>query len=201
MTPDILEVLQRKETLRECRDGGFIPAVLYGKGFEEGYKTKVNQRDLEQVLREQGENATLWIKVGEDKNYAIIKEVQKDLLRSEILHVDFQAIDQDEEIEVNVPVIFEGREQLETGELILQIILSEVDVTGKAMDIPESLSVNVSKLEHDSKVTVADLVLPEGMKIAQDPEETLAVVTVPKEETEEETPAEPEVIGETDSEE
>ena len=161
----------------------------------------MNQRDLEQVLREQGENATLWIKVGEDKNYAIIKEVQKDLLRSEILHVDFQAIDQDEEIEVNVPVIFEGREQLETGELILQIILSEVDVTGKAMNIPESLSVNVSKLEHDSKVTVADLVLPEGMKIAQDPEETLAVVTVPKEETEEETPAEPEVIGETDSEE
>ena len=187
MTANTLEILQRNETLRECRDGDFIPAVLYGQGFEKGEKIKVDRSAFERVIRQQGESSTLWIKVGDETKYALIKEVQKDLVKSEILHVDFQAISQDEEIQVKIPVIFEGRETLEAGSFILQIILSEIDITGKAIDVPESISVDVSKLSQGDKVTVGDLAIPEGMEVAQEPEETLAIVIVPSVSEEAET--------------
>jgi len=201
MTDSTLNVLERTETLRECRDGDFIPAVLYGSGFEEGKSIKVQRSSFMQLLKEQGESATLWLQVGDQKQYALVKEVQKNLMRGEVLHVDFQAICQDEEIQIKIPVIFEGREQLEGKRLILQIIKSEIDIIGKANQLPENVEVQVGELEPGGKVVAEDLVMPEGIKLLEDPEETLAIITAPNKEEEEEEATEDTTTGDVATEE
>jgi large subunit ribosomal protein L25 len=195
-----------KTKVKKLRHGGIVPAVVYKDG-KESVNLKVKGEDLFHVLNTSaGENVLITLKVeGESRSRTrtcLLKEIQKDPVKDDIIHVDLKEISLTEKIEVKVPVQSHGEPEgvLKDGG-ILDHALWEVEVECLPTDIPEKIVVEVAPMKIGDTVYIRDLQTPPGVKILNDPELTvLSVVPPAKEEVVEEVPpegeiAEPEVIA------
>ncbi len=205
----ILNAEVRKETgktkVKDLRKKDLIPAVVYRSG-KECVNLKIKVRDLFKALHTSaGENVLLTLKVKDDKKKerpCLIKELQRDPVKENIMHVDFNEISLTEKIEVKVPVHSHGEAEgaVKDGG-VLEHILWEIEVECLPTNIPEKIEVEVSPMKIGDTVYVKDLNIPPGVKVLSDPELTvLSVVPPAKEEVVEEVPgeeadAEPEVIA------
>ena len=180
MSETILRADKRQESARKVRGEGFIPGVIYGTGVEDGTPIKFKESELNKLLKAQGMNPRLTVMLGDEKKNVIIKEVQNDPVKGNVLHIDLQAIAADEVIRTAIPVIFEGREEVENRQLLLEVYLSEVEISGPANIIPGSITIDVRGKEAGDTVTVADIELDSRITPITPLDEVLAVVTVPK---------------------
>ncbi|MGB4157155.1 MAG: 50S ribosomal protein L25 [Clostridiales bacterium] len=184
MSKTILRADRRKESARKVRVEGYVPGVIYGTGIENGSMTiKLQESELNRVIKTQGTSPRLIVMIGDEKKNVIIKEVQNDSIKGNILHVDLQAIAADEVIRTTIPVIFEGREEVESRQLLLEIYLFEVEVSGPANIIPGSITIDVTGKEPGDTVTMADIELDFRITPVTPLDEVLAVITAPTVET------------------
>jgi len=161
---------------RRLRATGKVPAVLYGRGAEPKAIT-VDWRDLRLALTtEKGLNALITLSVDGTSTPAIVKEMQRHPVRRDVLHIDFLAVDVDKPIATDVPIVMEGEALLVYREQgVVDQIMNAIVVHAKPDRIPGHLSVDISELEIGHTITVADLVLPEGVTIDADPEEPVVI--------------------------
>ncbi|MBC7074257.1 50S ribosomal protein L25 [Candidatus Parcubacteria bacterium] len=186
----------RKERAKQTRREGKIPAVLYGPKIE-NLNLKLNKKEFENFLKTHGEGSHFFLKVQDQKFFVIIKEIQRDPINDEILHVDFFQPSLQEKIEMKIPLIFEGV-SLAVKNLggILVKNISEIEVRGLLEDLPESIKVDISKLKSfEDKILVSDLKIPEKVEILRSKEDIVAFVAPP--EKEELPPTEAPSISET----
>ena len=196
-----------KGAARQIRRNGLIPGVVYGRG-NDPRSIKVDPLDIEKLLQS---NAIFDLTfVGEDgeESTVIIKDYQKDVIKQDLLHVDFQFISMDEKITVSVPMHLEGEAVGVRDGGVLQQLLREIEIDTLPAEIPEEITIDISELDVGESLSVADLELPEGIDLITDSDEVIVTVVTPTElveedeETEEEEEfLEPEVIGEEDEEE
>ncbi len=193
-----------KGPARRARREGRIPAVLYGHG-DTPVSLAVSARDFDLALHGRlGGNPIVNLSLGDGGEVtALIREIQRDPVTHDILHLDFFHISLTEKIEVNVALRLTGLPHgVKEGGGILETILREVRVRCLPTKIPSHLEVDVSALDIGDSVHVAALSALE-VEVLTDPEATVATVvppTVIEEKPAEvvaaaaETPAEPEVI-------
>jgi large subunit ribosomal protein L25 len=179
MADDIILVAETGRTTgsaasRRLRGTGKVPVVLYGRGAEPAPLT-VDWRDLRAALTtDKGLNALITVSVDGTETKAIVKEMQRHPVRRDVLHVDFLAVDVDKPIATDVPIVLEGEPLKVLREQgVVEQALNAIVVHAKPDAIPGHLSIDVSDLEIGHTITVADLVLPEGVTTDADPEETI----------------------------
>ena len=189
-----------KATVRQLREKGLVPGVLYGKN-RETVSVKVNAKKVEDVL---GGNAIIDLSLDDDTTQPVmVKEVQRDVITRDLLHIDLYQIDLDEKITVEVPVEVVGQaEGVREGGLLNQI-LREIEIECLPTDIPENIEVDVTELEIGDSISVAEIDVSEDIEVQVDDSETVATVVLPdeldeedEEDEDEEELEEPEVIGE-----
>ena len=196
-----------KGAARQIRRSGLIPGVVYGRG-NDPRAIKVDPQNIEKLLLS---NAIFDLTfVGEDgkedEAVVIIKDYQKDIIKRNLLHVDFQFISMDEKITVSVPMHLEGEAAGVRDGGVLQQLLREIEIDALPAEIPEEITIDISELEVGESLSVADLELPEGIDLVTGSDEVIVTVVTPTElieedeEEEEEEFLEPEVIGEEDEE-
>ncbi|MFH1380997.1 MAG: 50S ribosomal protein L25 [Candidatus Omnitrophota bacterium] len=194
-----------KGKVKLLRRSDVIPAVVY-KGGKEAVSIKVDKKALYQTLHTgAGENVLITLMIKGDKKAkektCIIKEVQRDPVKEDIIHVDFNEISLTEKIKVKVPVHPHGEAVgVKTEGGVLDHPLWEIEIECLPTQIPSKISVEVSSMKIGDTVFVKDLIIPEGITVLTDPELTvLSVVPPAKEEAVEEAAgeegAEPEVIA------
>jgi len=192
MAQNILEVSIRtkpgKSGAREVRKRGNIPAVLYGKGTEP-VLLSVSPAALKQALStEAGENTLLEITYSDDSNevkkLSLLREIQYDFLTSKPIHFDFQALDINKKITVDVPVKIVGKSKGVKDGGILEEILREIPVECLPKDIPNSFEIDVTELEIGHSIHVSALKGSEAFDILKDDEETIVTILAPKMEVE-----------------
>ncbi|MCX8081869.1 MAG: 50S ribosomal protein L25/general stress protein Ctc [bacterium] len=204
-----------KGVARKLRAGGFIPAVLYGPGYEP-IPLKVEKKSAEDIIRKlESHNvmADIVIKKGKKKETVktILKDIQTDPIRGDILHLDFYRISMDHSVRMGIPVHLVGESPgIEKGG-ILEQELRELQVQALPDRIPALIEVDVSNLDIGHAILVKDIVLPEGVSLVDDPEKVVVTVLAPKAEKIEveegaeavvsEVPTEPEVITQKEAEE
>lgn len=174
MGENIICAEERVEKSNKVRKQGFIPGVIYGKGIK-STDIKLDQNELRNLLRHT-KKTNVKIKLGNEIRHCILREIQKDPVTGQVIHVALQAIHGDEVIRLKVPVIFQGKEKLSPGLQMQQERIAEVEVTGKAADMPEYVCVNVEGRKLGDKITVKDIQVPDGIKITDDESEILAVI-------------------------
>jgi len=183
------------------RRTGYIPAILYG-GKEAPQSLIVNIKDLKKALStEAGENVIISLKVGDKTRTVIIKDLQTDPVKGDLLHVDLYQISLKEKLKASVPIEVRGEAPGVKEGGILQHRLREIEVECLPTEIPEFIPVDVSGLSIGDSLHVKDLRVTGDLKILADGEESVISVVPPTVEevappTPEEVAAEPEVIGE-----
>ena len=192
---------------RRMRKEGLIPGVIYGHG-NEAVLIAVEPHVLRDALTtEAGTHAVLNVTFeGQKRGHkAIVKEMTLDRVKHNVIHLDLQEIRLDETIETTVAVRFEGESKGVKAGGLLEEAIREVSVKGVVTEIPEHLVMDITELEVGSTLKVADLQVPEGIEVLDDPEEVLCSVLMPRKAVEvvegEEAPeaveggAEPELVG------
>lgn len=190
------EVLGKK--VAALRREGMLPAVLYGKG-KQSESLQVGKKEFDRVFRETGSNTVVLLDLGTatPKN-VLIHEVAVDPVNGEALHADFYEVRMDEKITTTVPLKFIGdsRAVLELGGSLLTN-KNEVEVECLPGDLPHELEVDIAVLEDfDSLIHVSDIIVPKGVEIKDEAEDTVALIEPPR--SEEEMAELDEAIGEVE---
>ena len=176
-----------KSKVKHLREMELIPGILY-KGGKEAVSIKMKKRGLRDALHTAaGENVliSLTIEGKEDKkgkklHTCIIKEIQRDPLKDDIIHVDLNEISLTDKLKVKVPVVSHGEAEGTVKEGgVLDHVMWEVEVECLPADIPEKIEVEVSPMKIGDTVYVKDLQVPPAVKILNDPELTVFSVTPP----------------------
>jgi large subunit ribosomal protein L25 len=204
-----LNVERRTETgkgeARRARAKGRIPAVVYGAG-KPNVPIHLERRALTDAFRAgAGENAIFLLKLGgsDQSRHAMIRELSRDPVSREPLHIDFVRVLMDAKIRVNVPIEVVGiAKGVKTEGGILDFVTREVEVECLPGNIPAHLPLDVTELSIGDMLRVASLAAVEGVTILDDPDKVLVHVAHPTQEKEPEVaaaeaaaePAEPEVL-------
>jgi large subunit ribosomal protein L25 len=194
-----------KNEARRVRQGGKIPAVVYGAG-KDSLSVSVDPRVVTRILNsETGHNTIFDLVNGGEKTKAMIVDWQYEPIKGKLLHIDLKRIAMDKVLRVNVPIFLIGEAagvKQEGG--IMEQMLREVEIECLPADIPSHIDANVSELTFGKVLRVSDLPHGEKLKFITDANQPVAHVTSVKEEvvaTPEAAaaeaaagPAEPEVI-------
>ncbi len=187
-----------KGAARKIRQAGNIPAVIYGHG-REPQSLQTNARETERLLQRIATGSTV-IELAIDGTVArtLIREVQRHPFKRTILHIDFQELVAGETVSVRCPILYVGTpEGVRIDGGMLDQIMHELHIEVDPSNIPGHIDVDVSGLRLGKSLHVADLTVPPGVKVLDDPGATVCLVAAPKVAAEgagAEGPAEPELI-------
>lgn len=169
-----------KGVARKLRARGRVPAILYGHGVEPT-PIAVDAKDLFHVLHTSaGANVLIDLQVDGTGHLALAREVQRDHIKGEYVHVDFFAVRRDEEVRVTVPVRIVGEAPGVKQGGLLEHHLWEVQLQSRVDRVPEAIDADVSDLGIGDALKVGDLRIPEGASLLTDPEDTVVSVVTPQ---------------------
>lgn len=178
-----------KKENAKLRNSGFIPANVYG--FEiESQSIAINEKDFAKTLREVGRNGVMKLDVDGKSVNVVLSDYQMNVLKGQMIHADFLAINMTEELEVNVAVNVTGDSVGISEGGMLQQPNREVTITVKPSDIPDSIDIDVSGMAIGDTLTVADVRDKVGYPITNEDDYTLVTVSAPRVEETEETESE-----------
>jgi large subunit ribosomal protein L25 len=123
----------------------------------------------------------LSLKVGEEKQAAILKDVQRHPFKNAILHVDFQRVEDNEKIRISIPLHFKGEAVspgVKTQGGLVSHIRTEVEVSCLPKDLPEFIEVDLSGLSLNESIHLSQLKVPPSVTLVELAKEDAAVVTI-----------------------
>ena len=170
----VFNVSERNEKGKKVRMHGEVPAVLYGSHLDNTVSIKITRKDMYKLLT-LAKSSILSLKLNGHIENCVVKELQKDSF-GKVIHIDFQDIKKDEKIKMKIPVVFDGQSTLEGRQLLLEVLISEVELYGEADKLPENIKCNVGELNIGDEIFIKDLVIPEGMRL--DVDENAIVATI-----------------------
>lgn len=149
--------------VKRLRKAGRIPAVIYGKK-QETSNVEVDAKTFRTILQGTASDHILVnLKIAGTEALALVQEVQHDYLRGGVLHVDFHAINANENIRASVPLIVLNADLAEKKGGQLDHILHNVEVNCLPKDLPETIQVDVSGLSVGEVLHLGQIELPEGV--------------------------------------
>ncbi|MDR0890898.1 MAG: 50S ribosomal protein L25 [Endomicrobium sp.] len=141
-----------------------IPAVLYGKNIT-SKSLMIDSKAFKLIIKKNGDNAVINLHIQEDTIPVIVKDIQRDILSQDIIHIDFQTIIPQHSVEVFVPIFPEGvAEGVKNFGGIMEFILHEVKIKAFPDNIPQKITVDISHLHIGEGITIADLPHINGVK-------------------------------------
>jgi large subunit ribosomal protein L25 len=182
-----------KGAARKIRAAGKVPGVLYGPAVEP-MRLAVDALQLWHALHtDAGTNVLINLAVDGDTFLTMPREVQRDIVRGTLLHVDFLRIRRDVAIQVDVPVLLVGESVGVKEGGVVEHHLWELRVECLPTQVPESIEADISALAVGDSLHVSDLKIPQHITLLTPAEETLvSVVPPPVLEVEEVAPEEEE---------
>lgn len=181
LTAETGRALGSRSSRRLLRDGK-VPAVVYGLD-QDTVAVAVEWPSLRAALTtDAGLNALITLEVDGREDLTIIKDLQRDPVRREVVHVDFLRVSRDVEIEVEVPIVLEGQaEKVEREDGTVAHLLFSLSVYAKPGAIPNELTVDVADMELHDSIRVGDLSLPSGVRTEVDEDEVIVSAQISRE--------------------
>ena len=168
-----------KGVARRLRASGWIPAVAYGPSSETVHLS-VEPKSFVAARQLYGASYIYDVEVEGGKGFkALIKQIDRDPVSRELLHIDLFAVDMTKPIKVDVKVILTGKSAGEALGGILQQIQREIEVSCLPANMPTAIEVDITNLEQGDTLHLSDLTWPEGVKATAATDEAVAIVSAP----------------------
>lgn len=176
---EVRKILGRKNN--RLRRAGIIPAVLYGHG-KAAVNLSVNGRDFLNIFKKAGEASLVELVLNGQKTNVLIRDLARDPLSGEIIHIDFFAVRMDEKIKAKVSLIFVGESPaIKNDGGVLVRALQEVEIEALPKDLLKEIAVDISFLQtFEDKILVKDIIVGGSVKILADAEAVVVLVAPPR---------------------
>lgn len=198
-----------KNACRRIRVAGRLPAIVYGQKTEPE-PISIDMHEFSLLLQHEGHSSIIELDSGaSDKTPCVIREILRDPVTDNCLHVDLMRVNLTEETDFTIEVHGRGTAVGVRAGGVLETVTYELDIRCLPTVLPSHIDVDLSALEIGDAVHAGDLTLPEGVTLMSDPDTVLFSVVAPRLEEElteaeaeaEGELAEPEVVGKESEEE
>lgn len=154
---------------RRLLENGLVPAVVYGGGYG-STAAQVKKTEINKLLRSNGRNTLFITEFAEEQDLTmIIKNIQYDPVNREIIHLDFQKVDPQEKVQVQVPVQITGGEAcVKAGNSVIHQ-LNTITVECPASNIPKFADADISGLKPGQCFTASNFSFEPGIRVLTDP--------------------------------
>lgn len=151
-----------------------VEAELYGPGTTNQHLS-VAKHDFEKVLQVAGHSTLIDLVVGDQSHKVIIKEIQRDPLKNQPIHIDFMVPDPKKPVTVDVALEAIGKSNaIANMGGMLEKNLNYLKITCLSDKLITSIKVDLSKLENlKSVIRVEDIDLPEGVVVKNNPRDVV----------------------------
>jgi large subunit ribosomal protein L25 len=166
---------------RRLRHEGKVPAILYGGHTAARNLTLSHQKLMIMLENERFYSTILSLKVGDQTQAAILKDVQRHPYKNAIVHIDFQRVEENEKIRIRVPLHFTGAAVspgVKSQGGIVSHMRNEAEVTCLPKDLPEFIEVDISGLSLNESIHLSQLKVPDGVVLVELAKEDAAVVAI-----------------------
>ena len=173
--------------MKTLRNQGITPIHLYGSEFDSA-SMQVKMSELIDILNLAGFSSPITLNDGKNDIIAFAREVQRHPLTEQILHVDFQIVGKDDQVEVEVPInlIGESPAVKNLGGVLIKL-METIRISSKVDSVPKSLELDISVIESlEQSILVGEIEIAEGVQIVSDETFAVARVIPPRIEVEEE---------------
>jgi large subunit ribosomal protein L25 len=171
--------------VKRLRREGLVPGVVYGPVLDETVSVSVNEREFRKFYMAHGHSTIFTLKWDGGSQPVLVREVQRDPVRQDMLHVDFFAPNMNVKLRQSVTVAFHHAADIDGGG-VLQHVLSEIEVEALPADLPSEIVVDISGLTSvGDSLHVRDIEAPANVEITTDPDATVASVILQVVEAEE----------------
>ncbi len=186
----ILQIQKRTtegKKVKTLRNQGITPIHLYGSEFDSA-SMQVKMSELINILDLAGFSSPITLNDGKNDIIAFAREVQRHPLTEQIIHVDFQIVGKDDQVEVEVPVNLTGESPAvkNLGGVLIKL-METIRISSKVNVVPKSIELDISVIESlEQSILVGDIEIAEGVQIVSDETFAVARVIPPRIEIEEE---------------
>ena len=172
------EIVGKK--VSQLRRQGIVPVTVYGPK-SQPVNLQVSYRPLQLALLKAGGTNLIEINVNGKATPVLAREVQRDILRNDIMHVDFFAVDMTAKIRIDVPLHFVGDSAaVVTKKGILVTGPTTITIETLPSHLLNQIEIDISSLnEVGDSIHVRDLKLGEEIVVINDPEEMIARISQP----------------------
>jgi len=180
--------------VKRLRREGLLPGVVYGPVINETVSVSVNEREFRKFFLAHGHSTIFTLKWDGGSQPVLVREVQYEPVRHDMIHVDFFAPNMNVALRQSVPVSLQHAGDIETGG-VLQQVLMEIEVEALPANLPSEIDIDISGLTSvGDSIHVRDIQAPANVEIVSDPDATIASIIHEAVEVEEPTEAEEEVV-------
>lgn len=179
-----------KGPARRLRSAGKLPAIFYGPKTDP-IMLSLDYDQIKKMLKGKSAESIIFdLMIDSDEKgqskKVMIKEIQKDPVTRDYLHVDLYEIAMEKELEVDIPVYLINTPIGVSEGGILQHMRRELGVLCMPKDLVDKIDVDVSGLDIGQSLHIEDISFPPGLKSTEDASLTIATVVAPTITTEEE---------------
>ncbi|MBL8912806.1 MAG: 50S ribosomal protein L25 [Archangium sp.] len=170
-----------KGPARRTRVDGMIPACVYGKGLDKPLNIALNAKALKAAVHtEKKLNTIIGLSVDGKEHIVLLKDYQMDPVSKDLLHADFIAVRENEQVKVKIPLVLTGKSIGVAEGGILSQMRRELEVWSLPGSIPLSIEADVSHLKIATALHINEIKLPAGITVKTHVNFTIAVVTAPE---------------------
>ena len=167
---------------RRLRNSGKAPGIVYG-GAAEVQLIEIDHNALWHALKKEAfHSSILEMEVAGQTSKVVLRDVQFHPYKQLVLHIDFQRVDANTKLTMKVPVHFSGAEEspaVKVDKCLVTPVVTEIEVNCLPKDLPEFISVDLSKLEKGSTVHLNDIALPKNVALVSQTNPALVSITAP----------------------
>jgi len=159
-----------KGASRRLRRDGKVPAIMYGGSEDPQNIMLVHSELLKRLVHEAFYSHILTVNVDGKATKAVLRDMQRHPSKPQIMHMDFQRVDENKPIRVHVPLHFMGADiapGVKTGGGMVSHELMEVELEVLPQHLPEYIEVDISTLEIGDSVHMSELKLPESGSLVE----------------------------------
>ena len=159
-----------KGASRRLRQTGKVPAIVYG-GSEAPANIQLEHNTV--WLASQNEwfySSILDLKLGGKAQKVLLRDLQRHPFKAQLLHLDFQRVDENKAIRIRVPLHFLNQEKSPAGKMagvLISHAMTDIEISCLPKDLPEYIEVDLSQLSVGDIVHISDLKLPQGVEIPE----------------------------------
>lgn len=165
---------------KKVRREALIPGVVYRKG-EATNNIAVDEIEFTKLFRKVGTSAILDLDLEGKVIPAIVKSVQRDPVKGNIIHIDLQKLDMEQRIKLAVPITLLNRDHITLQPSVLMQMMDVVEIECLPGDIPESIGIDVSGMDFSTPIFVKDLEIMkvDSISVLSDPEALICSLSPP----------------------
>ena len=161
---------QGKGASRRLRRTGKVPAILYG-GHQDARALALDHTRLILMLENERFYSTiLSLRVGEETQAAVLKDLQRHPYKNQVVHIDFQRVLEDEKIRMRIPLHFLNETTavgVKTQGGVVSHLRNDIEVSCLPKDLPEYIEVDLLELGLGQIIHLSELKLPAGVELPE----------------------------------